>query len=90
MVPLRHGEELYELVRSRKLLVCPKEMEHNTNLLMDVGYFVLPMLQFLRLSMHIWTEVVPPRILGCLLFLQRNLMMVQGKFVRKVKKEKSI
>lgn len=60
LIPFRHGEQLYELCRSRKLLVCPQDMEHNTNLLVDVGYFVLPMLQFFALPDYCFEEIQVP------------------------------
>lgn len=60
LIPFRHGEQLYELCRTRKLLVCPTDMEHNTNLLSDVGYFVLPMLQFFALPDYCFDEIKVP------------------------------
>lgn len=61
IVPCRHGVELYRGCRSRKLLVCPQEMEHNTNLLADVAYLVLPMLQFFALPDYCFEEVQVPK-----------------------------
>lgn len=49
LVPCRHGAALYELCRSRKLFVSPKDMEHNTNLISDPEYLAVPMLQFFSL-----------------------------------------
>lgn len=60
IVPCRHGVELYKSSRSRKLLVCPKEMEHNTNLLADVTYLVLPMLQFFALPDYCFEDIEVP------------------------------
>lgn len=60
LIPFRHGEQLYDLCYSRKLFVCPEEMEHNTNLLTDVAYFVLPMLQFFALPDYSFDEMVVP------------------------------
>merc|ERR1719329_917047 len=60
LVPHRHGVRLYELARSRKLMVCPEAMEHNTNLLQNVGYFVLPMLQFFSLPDYCFEEIEIP------------------------------
>lgn len=60
LIPFSHGEQLYESCRSRKLFVCPKEMEHNTNLLSDMGYFVLPMLSFFSLPDYSFEELVVP------------------------------
>lgn len=61
LINFRHGEQIFELCRSRKLLVCPKEMEHNTNLLTDVGYFVLPMLQFFALPDYCFDDIQVPQ-----------------------------
>lgn len=61
MIPCRHGVELYNLCRSRKLLVCPKDMEHNTNLLANVTYFVLPILQFFSLPDYCFEDLQVPR-----------------------------
>lgn len=46
IVPWTHGKALYEACTSRKRLVAPNTMHHNTNLSTDVSFFVLPMLQF--------------------------------------------
>eukprot|EP00747_Dinoflagellata_sp_TGD_P166992 gnl/TRDRNA2_/TRDRNA2_190648_c0_seq1.p1 gnl/TRDRNA2_/TRDRNA2_190648_c0~~gnl/TRDRNA2_/TRDRNA2_190648_c0_seq1.p1 ORF type:complete len:372 (-),score=53.23 gnl/TRDRNA2_/TRDRNA2_190648_c0_seq1:134-1249(-) len=59
-VPVRHGVELFELVNTRKLLVSPESMEHNTNLLSDVSYFVLPMLQFFSLPDYCFEDLAMP------------------------------
>jgi len=61
MIPCRHGVELYRVCRSRKLLVCPQDMEHNTNLLANVTYFVLPMLQFFSLPDYCFEDIVVPK-----------------------------
>lgn len=60
VVPLTHGERLYELCRTRKRLVCPEQMEHNTNLHADAGFFVLPMLQFFALPDYCFDEIRVP------------------------------
>jgi len=60
MIPCRHGVELYDACRSRKLLICPKDMEHNTNLLANVTYFVLPMLQFFSLPDYCFEDIKVP------------------------------
>lgn len=49
VVPVEHGQKLYESCKSRKRLVCPDTMHHNSNLYSDPNYFVLPMLQFFAL-----------------------------------------
>lgn len=60
LIPSRHGATLYDLCRSRKLLVCPEEMEHNTNLLIDPGYLVVPMLQFFSLPDYCFEDIEVP------------------------------
>lgn len=60
VVPLTHGERLYELCRTRKRLVCPDQMEHNTNLHADAAFFVLPMLQFFALPDYCFDEIRVP------------------------------
>lgn len=60
VVPVTHGEKLYEVCRSRKRLVCPENMEHNTNLHIDASYFVLPMLQFYGLPDYSFEELEIP------------------------------
>merc|ERR1719161_2447953 len=60
LIPWHHSERLYELCTARKLLVCPQEMEHNTNLLSKVEYFVLPMLQFFSLPDYCFEDVTVP------------------------------
>mmetsp|Transcript_143149 Transcript_143149/g.252647 ORF Transcript_143149/g.252647 Transcript_143149/m.252647 type:complete len:403 (-) Transcript_143149:30-1238(-) len=60
LIPCHHGIQLYELCRGRKLLVCPEIMQHNTNLLTDVGYLVLPMLQFFALPDYCFEEIDVP------------------------------
>jgi len=35
MISYRHAEQLFELIATRKLLVSPPSMMHNTNLMND-------------------------------------------------------
>lgn len=60
LIPCNHGSTLYDLSKGRKLLVSPESMEHNTNLLLDVGYLVLPMLQFFSLPDYCFEELHVP------------------------------
>jgi len=60
LISCRHGEALYELCRSRKLLISPPEMEHNTNLLTNLRFFVLPMFQFFALPDYAFQELRVP------------------------------
>jgi len=61
VVPCTHGVKLFHACRSRKRLVCPENMEHNTNLHADANYFVLPMLQFFALPDYCFEEMRLPR-----------------------------
>jgi len=61
LIACRHGEALYEMLQSRKLLVSPPDMEHNTNLLTNLQFFVLPMFQFFALPDYTFQDLqVPP------------------------------
>jgi len=60
LVRCRHGVELYKASSSRKCLVCPKEMGHNTNLLEDPTFFVLPMLNFFAFPDYVFEEIQVP------------------------------
>lgn len=61
VVPVSHGEKLYNACKSRKRLVCPETMEHNSNLHSDASYFVLPMLQFFALPDYCFEELRVPQ-----------------------------
>lgn len=60
VIPCRHGMELFQVCRTRKLLVCPLDMGHNTNLFADVTFMVQPMLQFFALPDYCFEEIVLP------------------------------
>eukprot|EP00929_Paragymnodinium_shiwhaense_P108182 TRINITY_DN74507_c0_g1_i1.p1 TRINITY_DN74507_c0_g1~~TRINITY_DN74507_c0_g1_i1.p1 ORF type:complete len:626 (+),score=96.10 TRINITY_DN74507_c0_g1_i1:291-2168(+) len=60
IIPFRHGVELYKACRTRKLFVGPQDMEHNTNLLADISYLVLPMLQFFSLPDYCFDDMNVP------------------------------
>eukprot|EP00397_Hematodinium_sp_SG-2012_P031878 GEMP01033887.1.p1 GENE.GEMP01033887.1~~GEMP01033887.1.p1 ORF type:complete len:504 (+),score=99.49 GEMP01033887.1:31-1542(+) len=60
LISSRQSEKLYDICRTRKLLVLPREMDHNTNLLQHVGYFVLPMLQFFQLPDYSYEDMRIP------------------------------
>jgi len=60
LISCRHGESLYDLLRSRKLLVSPPEMEHNTNLLTNLHFFVLPMFHFFALPDYVFQDMIVP------------------------------
>eukprot|EP00929_Paragymnodinium_shiwhaense_P072060 TRINITY_DN36583_c0_g1_i1.p1 TRINITY_DN36583_c0_g1~~TRINITY_DN36583_c0_g1_i1.p1 ORF type:complete len:411 (-),score=65.46 TRINITY_DN36583_c0_g1_i1:45-1277(-) len=60
LVPLEHGKQIYELVPSRKLLVYPATMDHNTSLLTNAGSFVLPMTSFFSLPDYTFEDIQMP------------------------------
>lgn len=60
LIACRHGESIHELLQCRKLLVSPALMEHNTNLLTDLEFFVLPMFQFFALPDYAFQELKVP------------------------------
>jgi len=61
IIPLRHGQQLHDICPTRKLLVTPLKMSHNTNLFEDVAYFVLPMLQFFSLPDYCFEDISVPK-----------------------------
>jgi len=60
LIACRHGESIYELLRPRKLLISPPDMEHNTNLLTNLQFFVLPMFQFFALPDYAFQDLKVP------------------------------
>jgi len=61
LIPLEHGKALYERLKSRKMMVCPAQMAHNTSLLKNIGTLVLPMTQFFSLPDYTFEDIeVPP------------------------------
>lgn len=60
MINHSHGERLYELLRSRKRLVSPEDMEHNTNLMNDAAYLLIPVTQFFALPDFVFSEMAIP------------------------------
>jgi len=60
LIACRHGESIYELLRPRKLLISPPDMEHNTNLLTNLQFFVLPMFQFFALPDYAFQDLMVP------------------------------
>jgi len=61
IVQVSHGQNLYKILKSRKLLVLPPDMEHNSNLLFNVRYFILPMFQFFSLPDYVFQDLELPR-----------------------------
>mmetsp|Transcript_47839 Transcript_47839/g.110847 ORF Transcript_47839/g.110847 Transcript_47839/m.110847 type:complete len:506 (-) Transcript_47839:150-1667(-) len=60
VVPWTHGKALFEACRTRKMLVTPDDMHHNSNILVDASFFVLPMLQFFCLPDYNFADVRVP------------------------------
>mmetsp|Transcript_23202 Transcript_23202/g.54317 ORF Transcript_23202/g.54317 Transcript_23202/m.54317 type:complete len:580 (-) Transcript_23202:118-1857(-) len=60
LIHCRHGESIYELLRTRKLMISPVDMEHNTNLLENLQFFVLPMFQFFALPDYVFQDMKVP------------------------------
>jgi len=55
-----HGKMLYKMLLSRKLLVMPAEMRHNSSLLGNLQHFVLPMFHFFSLPEQCTRELQVP------------------------------
>lgn len=49
IVAVRHGRQLFESCQSRKRMVSPADMEHNSDLLADEALLLAPMWDFFRL-----------------------------------------
>lgn len=60
LVPCSHGETLYHSITSKKMMVSPVDMGHNTSLFADIGFFVLPMLQFFSLPDYTFEDITIP------------------------------
>jgi len=61
LVPPEHGRKIYSSIKSRRMLVTPNNMSHNTSLLKDVATFILPMTHFFSLPDYTFEELqVPP------------------------------
>lgn len=60
LIPYAHGESLYNACVSRKLLINPITMEHNTNLTSDVSYLIVPMFRFFSLPDYSFQEMKVP------------------------------
>jgi len=60
LIPIEHGKTLYDLLKTRKMMVCPANMGHNTSLLKNIGSFVLPMTQFFSLPDYTFEDIEVP------------------------------
>jgi len=84
IVPFSHGQELFDLCRTRKRLVAPEDMEHNTNLHSDVSFFVLPMLQFFPLPDYCFEEIrLPPSVFDKRLAVRSRRRPVSARIERR-------
>jgi len=61
VVPWTHGQALYRECRTRKRMVIPDDMKHNTNILHDAAFFVLPMLHFFSLPDYRFDDMIVPQ-----------------------------
>jgi len=60
LVPWKHGQAVFEACRSRKFLVSPEGMGHNTNLHRDTSFFAIPFLSFFAVLPPVQREVHVP------------------------------
>ncbi|CAE7796127.1 aho-3 [Symbiodinium sp. CCMP2456] len=60
LVPPEHGRKVYGAITSRRMLVTPNNMSHNTSLLKDVATFILPMTHFFSLPDYTFEELEVP------------------------------
>jgi hypothetical protein len=60
LVPTDHGRAIYRAISSRRMLVTPEHMSHNTSLLKDVGTFILPMTHFFSLPDYTFEDIEVP------------------------------
>jgi len=70
IVPMMHSARLFECCVSRKLLVTPSHMEHNSNLFDSPDYLSVPTLRFFR---FLCARGKPPKRMPTELFLQPHL-----------------
>lgn len=60
LIPPEHSRKIYTSVPTRKMMVSPLEMSHNTPLLQNVGMFVLPMTHFFSLPDYTFEDIEIP------------------------------
>lgn len=77
LVPCSHGQGLFQLCRhEKKMLVTPKLMGHNTDLLSHADLLIRPMLRFFALPDYNFDELhVPPQAFDKRLCLQYHNLM---------------
>merc|ERR1712232_1430299 len=61
VIPYSHGEQLYELLRCKKALISPFDLDHNTCLMKHEWFLLRPMLKFFSLPDYSFEYIqVPP------------------------------
>ncbi|CAJ1378671.1 unnamed protein product [Effrenium voratum] len=60
MIAYRHAESLFDRISTRKLLVSPPNMAHNTNLMNDLSFLVMPATHFFSLPDYIFQDLRVP------------------------------
>ena len=61
MIGFHHAELLYTAISTRKLLVSPSALSHNTNLMNDVSYLILPATHFFSLPDYVFHDLQVPQ-----------------------------
>jgi len=62
-VPMLHSARLFEACRSKKLLVTPEKMQHNSNLFDNPSFFTLPVIRFFSFLCQQGSPPQLPRVL---------------------------
>lgn len=60
VVPVTHGEQMYEQLRCRKALVSPEDVGHNTCLLKSESFLLRPMVEFFGLPDYTFENIKVP------------------------------
>lgn len=64
LIPVEHSVRLFQRCRSRKLLITPPNMEHNSNLFGDPAFLAVPAIHFFGFPGYY--TISPPRLPGWL------------------------
>mmetsp|Transcript_71007 Transcript_71007/g.197243 ORF Transcript_71007/g.197243 Transcript_71007/m.197243 type:complete len:370 (+) Transcript_71007:98-1207(+) len=60
LVPVSHAKQIYDALTSKKMLVTPTDMGHNTSLLRSFGLFLQPMTRFFPLPDYTFEDIELP------------------------------
>lgn len=60
LVPPEHGRKIYDCLYSKRMLVTPSSMTHNSSLLRDLASFVMPMTTFFALPDYTFENLQVP------------------------------